>query len=928
MRKNLHAPPRAFIFSLFLLFTTLITNAQSGVVEGVLKDAQNQPLSFATITVFRAADTAVVNYKLSDPGGKFRITQLPLNVELRVLVSFTGYEPYRKNFMLTREASSLNLETIQLEVSDDLMEDVFVTAERPPVVMRKDTIEFNAASFKTLPTAMVEDLLKKLPGVELTEDGQFYVNGRKVNRILVDGREFFGNDVKTTSRNLPAYTIDKVQVHNDERDLLDDPNRPENEVGQVINLKLKKEYKKGMFGKLYAGGGTEDRYEAGGMVNVFRDTTQLSLIGYANNLSKSAFSMADMMNAGGFSRSGMSSIMVNSSGGFALNGASFGGLGSGIETVSGGGFNLNHNINKKIDLSAQYFYAGSKDIYNTTTVREQYINDTILITSSLLNRLTRTNSHSVSLRASWKIDSTSFLEFAPRANFSDGRITRPESSLTNQNFLGKLNESALDGKNIQNTFTYSHYGFYNKKFKKNYTFNWSNSININDNYTELIDQLVNTYFPDDTLYQNRKRENDIVSKNMSNTLSLNKVISKKLNYNIRLTSDINEGRSGITTYDALFEEDLYNIHVPELSNDYTRTDFRNELNARLGYNLKKFTFMPSVALALYNMDNNFRSLGHRQKNQFEYVLPSLNIRYGNYGNISFGRNVTLPGIDRMQPVANANNPMNIIIGDPNLQPVMSTSLYLNMYNYTNPKFSYTAYISGRWEDNAIVSDRTIDEVGNQVTRWVQTSGNKNFYANGNVNKTFTMSTQNKFTIGTGVGYNLTENVSFLNGQKIQSNVSSMQFSPKATMIVGNVLDFSLIYTHAFNENRFKNQVLNDFSYSTKNITNDVIVRAGKHFVFNSKYTMSYRQLTGPDMPRYVHLWNLSATYQFMESQRSQITLSVFDVLNENTAIRRTVSQNYILDVNTTVLQQYFLLTFSYNIKDFKSKSDKDMFRFW
>ncbi|WP_126973633.1 outer membrane beta-barrel protein [Gynurincola endophyticus] len=928
MRKSLHAVMRAIYLFIFLIAGSLVSNAQNGVVEGSIKDAQKQALAFATVTIFKASDTSIVNYKLTDPAGKFRITQLPLNIELRILVSYTGFDSYRKTFTLSKESTALNLGELVLTPAADLLEDVVVTAERPPVVMRKDTIEFNAESFKTLPTAMVEDLLRKLPGVVMTEDGQFMVNGRKVNRILVDGREFFGNDLKATTKNLPAYTIDKVQVHNDERDLFDDPNRPPSEVGQVINLRLKKEYKKGMFGKLYAGAGTSDRHEIGGIVNLFRDTTQISFLGFSNNLSKGAFSMGELTGAGGFNRSGFNSIAITSSGGVALNGISFGGLGMGIETSKGAGININHTIGKHLDLNAQYFYTGSKDEFASTSVREQFVKDTVLTTSTRIDRVTRRNSHMASLRAFWKIDSLTRLEFTPKINATNGNNIRPEFSLTNQNFEGKLNESTIDGRDKQYSLAYNHYLNFNKKMKKGFSLNISNYTDMDSRNDVYINKLINSYIAVDTLYQNRKQDQDIAVRSVQNYITLAKVINKSIDVSFRHKLEWKENRSGIYVYDALFSEDLYNVYLPDLSNDYTREDFGQEFNGRLNYKLKKFTFSPGISYVDLNYTNNFTSLGYKQKNNFGMFLPSVNIRYGNHLSMGLSQYMNVPTVDKMQPVVNANNPMNIIIGDPNLRPGKTTSASMNLNVYTNPKFTYSAYVSAQFLDDAIVSNRSIDALGNQTTRWIQLDGNKNFFGNFSANKIFTVSTKNKFTVGMSGGANHSENRSILNSEIITSLISGVNFAPRVMITLGNLLDFSVAYNHNINYNRFENQVLSNFTYVNKNIFNELTFRPGKHFVFNSKYTMHYRQLTGPDMPKYVHLWNIAATYQFMESQRAQITLSVFDALKSNRAISRTIQQNYILDVNTTVLQQYFLLTFSYNIKDFKSKSQNSMFGFW
>ena len=257
-----------------LLVSTMFlcsTAQNSGTIKGILKDSSGkQVLSLATVTVFIAKDTSIVTYRLSDPTGSFKIPGIPLNTNCRVLVSFSGYKTYRKDFLLSKESPQLDMGTINLNHESKDLEEVIVYAERPPVSVRKDTIEFNASAFKTLPSAhFLEDLLKKLPGLDIDADGNIMVKGKKVNKLLVDGKEFFGGDPQIATKNLPANIVDKVQVMNDKEEIDRNPDIPESEIGQVVNIKLKKAIKQGWFGKAYAGGGTDNKHEVGAILNAF-----------------------------------------------------------------------------------------------------------------------------------------------------------------------------------------------------------------------------------------------------------------------------------------------------------------------------------------------------------------------------------------------------------------------------------------------------------------------------------------------------------------------------------------------------------------------------------------------------------------------------------------------------------------------------------
>ncbi len=269
---------KTILFAAAILFFCIASWSQ-GILKGKITDsATAKPLGFATVTVFKAADTAIITYRLSTPDGDFRVPGIPFDVNCRVVISYSGYSIFRKEFVITASQATLDIGMVPLPTDAKTLDEILVYAERPPVIMKKDTIEFNASAFKTLPNALVEDLLKKLPGVMVDKEGNIVVNGKPVNRILVDGKTFFGDDPKMATRNLPANVIDKVQVTDDKEELMRNGDDNLNNVGKVINITLKKGVKKGWFGKLYAGGGTGELYEAGGIANVYRDTLQVSVL--------------------------------------------------------------------------------------------------------------------------------------------------------------------------------------------------------------------------------------------------------------------------------------------------------------------------------------------------------------------------------------------------------------------------------------------------------------------------------------------------------------------------------------------------------------------------------------------------------------------------------------------------------------------------
>ncbi|MCW2950707.1 MAG: hypothetical protein JWN41_1720, partial [Thermoleophilia bacterium] len=542
---------RKLVLLALCTFWLTVLFAQGSIKGKILDSASKKPLSFATVTIFKASDTALITYRISTPEGDFKVSGIPLNSASRMVISYSGYDVYRKVFTLTSN-ETLDMGTIVMAPNNGTLDEVFVIAERPPVSIRKDTIEFNAASFKTLPTALVEDMLKKLPGVEIDADGNIRANGKRVNRILVDGKEFFGNDPKMATRNLPANVIDKIQLteDKDEREL--NPDKSTGDIGQVINLKLKKAIKKGWFGKAYAGAGTDDRYETGAILNLFRDTMQVSLIGFSNNLNRAGFGVNDISALGGFGRTGINMMMMNSNGGININGVSFGGMGEGISTSTGGGFNMNHVLKNGFTLNSQYFYGQSHNDIRELNNRHQTLHDTILDTRSLRNEEVNAYNHRIGFGLKGKIDSLSRMEFKPTLTFANRDSNKETNYRNTNNFNGPLSDSRngqdLRGKDIG----YDHsLTFFKNFYKKGRTLNLFNTLNCGNSATDQWNDITSTFYTTGTLVVtkiNQLRDRD--QKNFTTNLNanFNEPLTKALNLRVGYSATYYKNEDDIATF--------------------------------------------------------------------------------------------------------------------------------------------------------------------------------------------------------------------------------------------------------------------------------------------------------------------------------------------------------------------------------------------
>ncbi|MBX3257487.1 MAG: outer membrane beta-barrel protein [Chitinophagaceae bacterium] len=908
-----------------LLFAVLFFSyswAQKGSVTGKLTDTTGkQPLAFATVAIFHAKDTVLVSYRLSDPAGAFKVPGIPVDDSFRVIITHAGSAPYRRTFMLTPGKTELDLGVLKLEPDARMMEEVLVVAERPPVLVRRDTIEFNAEAFKTLPSALVEDLLRKLPGVEVDETGNITVNGRKVNRLYVDGKEFFGSDPKMATRNLPANIIDKIQVTDDKDQLAQNPDIAPGQVGQVINLKLKKAIKKGWFGKAYAGAGTDERYEAGAIANLFRDTLQVSLLGYTNNLNRPGFGFSDINSIGGFNRSGINSMMVMSDGGFALNGVSFGGTGQGIQRSGGGGININNQFGKKLTVNLQYFYGEINSNVQQLTNRKQFFGDTTMITSNRSMDDNTNYTHRIAGVVKWTIDSLSTLELRPSLGFVKLQGQNDMNYHTSDNYNPTLNESRNRQRTRNNSTEFGQQLFYRKNFrKKGRNLSVFGDFRLSGNDNNLYNDVENSFMENQqpvTTYLNQLRARALHNEAVSVHINYTEPVSKKLSLQFSERFEQFSNRDNIHTYTTGNNEE-YDVPDESLSNGFKRAGVRNNVRGALVFTHKKLSVTPGINYQLLHINNSFEKNMPVQQ-RFNYILPSLNIRYDQF-QVNYSVNAAEPNVNDLQPVEDNTNPIFIQMGNPFLKPSINHAVNLNFYKY-NMKTStnYNAYLYGSISKDAIIRSRTIDAKGVQVSTPVNANGIWFLQASMNISKQLKFSNAWKFTYGGRIWANYRKGLIILNEKRSVTDNISLNPGLNISFNWQDKFEWRQNYGLGWNKAYYRNNGFPGLNVLTHNSGSEIIVRMPKHWVWESSVNYLYNPQVSPGIQKSALRWNAAVNFLFLKEDKGQLKLSVYDLLNQNITVYRQVSENYINDVETNILRRYIMLTFTYNIRNLGGK---------
>ncbi|WP_113651164.1 outer membrane beta-barrel protein [Pedobacter namyangjuensis] len=925
---------KKILLALALMLIGNLLFAQKGTVTGTLVDSANRKttLNYATISVFKGTDTVLTTYKLSDDKGVFKIVNLELGVKYRLVINAWMYNIFRKEIIITGTEPNLNVGVLALAEKRNDLNEVVIMSERPPVVVRKDTIEFNAESFKTLPSAVVEDLLKKLPGVAIDANGGIMVNGKSVSKILVDGKEFFGGDQQIATKNLPANIIDKVQLSDDPEAKRRDPDIVAGNIPQIINLKLKKAIKSGAFGKFYAGGGPKELFEAGGIMNFFRDTTQVSVLGYGNNVNKPGFSIGDVMRIGGFQRSGVNSTSINSDGGFSLNGISFGGsMNGGVQKSAGGGANFNTLTKKGVKINGKYFLGYSDNFNNTQTDIDQTLGDRRLFINSQSLQNSINYSHNFGGRIEAKLDSLTTLTIEP--NISIG-IADSDGTLVTSTFNNNL-QLESDGNNISRskgrTNDYNLSTNLWKDFKKkgrslNLTLNVSQRDNLTDNYN--INES-NFYLPaNPAVLLDQLRDNNISNFNINLNGNYSEPLSKVLTLSIASSANYIDNENALVTFFRNPNNQDYDIAVPNLSETVIQSGYKtnNRLSLRWAVT-KNLNIQPGFVFNTIDLKNEFAN-NQNFDQHFNFFAPQLTIRYKSL-NFSYSPSFREADVRYLQPIANNTNQFYIQNGNPNLRPSKTHQVNMNLYKYDTQKtLSYNLYLGGSVQNDGVIMSRIIGDGGVQTVTPINRDGIWQFHSNGNISKDF-KTTKRQFTITAGYWGNY--NKSYVMVNNIMSESKIINGGPRlgGRINLNDKLEFGETYSFGFNKSFYTDNFFRNLNYYNHGSDTELIVRIPKKVVWETNYRLQYNTQTLNGQNNTISFWNAAVTTLFMKNDRLQLKLSVNDILNTNNRRYVYITENTARDMRINNLGRHGLLTLTYNIQNFGGKvGGKDtMFRF-
>src|SRR5687767_7096817 len=903
-----------------------VSAQKTGNVKGIVFDTiARQPVAAATITVLQRSDSSLVTFTMTNSRGEFSLINVPFG-DYRLLVTHVNYHNVNKFFTINDGKKSIDLANIEVSDKNKVLEEVVVMAEAPPVTLIGDTVQYNAGSFKTKPNSVVEDLLKKMPGIQVEKDGTVKAQGQEVKKILVDGKEFFGNDPKIATKNLPADAVDKVQVYDRQSDMAQLTGFDDGQSEKTINLKLKKDKKKGVFGKVNAGGGTEGRYQGRFNVNSFKGARQMSVIGMGNNTNAEGFSFMDILSfSGGMNQLGGSggNVNINMSSTDALAGAMGGGNNNSITTTWAGGANYNNIIGTKMEIQSNYFYNRYNPVTDQKLARQYVLPDSTYFYNQNSRTNNLSNSHRFNLTYDYLIDSMHSIKFTPTLSLQDrknssisGYETLSEQLLrSNRGFSN--NFAASEGYNFSGTL------LFRKKFSKKgrtLSVNVGTTLNESDGTGDL--QSLNEFYNRsgalvkiDSINQQSISESEVRGYNTRAVYT--EPIFKRALLEFSVSKNESRSVSDKITYDYNRNSGKYDMMNVLLTNNYQNVYSTNTAGTRLRIQKKKYNYSLGVTWQNAELKGTITS-GIKDSvitKSFYNILPNARFQY----NFTRFKNLQLdyraltnqPSVSQLQPLPDISNPLNIKLGNPNLKQEYTHRLTVN-YTGMNPfrNKSFFWFSSYSLTNNRIVNFDVIDSFGRKTTLPVNVDG---VY---NLNNDISVGWPLRFMKGTlnfntGVGYS--KSIQFIN--TLRNNIYNISIEPgvEISKSFKDKFDLTLSGGITYNKAKYSLQSSLNNDYLTQDYGIDAGWQLPKNFYLSTdfRYMISSQRSAGFNAK--VPLWNASFSKLFLKYNRGEIKLSAYDLLNENEAIVRNTNSNYIEDQNNRVLKRFFLLSFTYSL---------------
>lgn len=934
---------------LFILpFTFVQAQSNNVTIKGTVVDTAGTALGFSSVLLLMPADSALVTYVLANDKGEFTFKNVARKPYL-LKATFVSYLPYQELIEPT-DADVFTVENVALRPLIRELYEVVIKTAKAPISIKGDTVEYDATKFKVPPGSTVEDLLRKLPGVEVLQDGTVQAQGEEVRQVTVDGKRFFGGDPKMATKNLGADAVKKVQIYNGKSEQAKLTGIDDGKREKSMNLELKEDAKRGGFGKVTAGIGTNDRAMLSGNYNKFDAKNQFSVVGFGNNVNQTGMSFDDYQDFRGsnafrwnddadFGFSGGGGMRIVTFGDDDSESFSIpigGRAGDGFSNNAAGGINYNYN-HEKTELSSSYFYNQTRQTLDAVQIRENFLNNNqSFINNNNSNQLNFSGNHRASLRLSKELDSLNTFTL-----IGNGRLSNRDINLnSSQEFIRQnevTNRTTIDNSSDRLSYAFAGTGIYRLKFKKKKKRNIavSGTYNLSKSDDEARQNSINEF-----LQALNTNESLIKINQLNNTASQTSAVKSSLLfiepvgkkfywesfYNLNLRDD----EVDRSVFDKL---DAGNVRNNTLSRYYTNRILYNRLGTGIRYSYKGLNFSAGLAAQRFDITGDVAvtkesSIISTTNRSFQSIVPNVDASYSmknnRYLRMDYSVGVNAPRVNDLQPIIDNSNPLFITQGNPELLPetAHNISVSFNQFDPANFTNSFLS-LNYSYNINQIVYNQTVDpQTLITSTQPINISGGQNIGGYGSFGFPIV---KTKLTFNVNGNVNFGKYLSFVNDVLNTTQTDRYNIGTRVSLTPIDWFTFYLrtswgVGNTKYSINTTQNQQILNSSYS-----GEMNMQLPKSFFFstNLNYQIYKNERFGFDQN--LPILGAAIWKQFGEKKRAEVRFSAYDILNKNQGISQNASQNFISTRQVETLAQYFMLSFTYNMRGVEGNIRKRYF---
>ncbi|MCU0335379.1 MAG: outer membrane beta-barrel protein [Chitinophagaceae bacterium] len=918
------------LLALLLVLPSTVVLSQAPVYSGHVADtSEKKSLAKAVVSLLRAKDSVLIKFTRTDQEGRFQL-QAPNNSRYLLLITYPGYAEYAD---FVEGNANQDLGTLNMLTRAVLLQNVIVRGSA--VRMKGDTMAFVADSFKVREGATVEDLLKRLPGLSVNAKGEITAQGRRVEKVLVDGDEFFGDDPTLATRNLQANAVKEVQVFERKSDQATFTGVDDGQGQQTINLKLKDEFKRGYFGKVKLAGGLPNRWENQAMINAFKDKRKLSVYGIAANTNNNALGWSEESQFGG-NMNQQTTVGDDGSVMMYSQGDEFGGTGGfygeGLPTAfqAGTSYSNKWNENRSNALGA-YRFQKLRTEAATSNITQFILPDTQFFNNQRGENTASRWRHRATGRSEIFIDSSQSLVFTANGSYGGQDL---ENRFFSEALTGSgqpVNRSNRTTTSSGNRANFDASALWRQKFKKKgRTLSINLSTRFNENESDGFLLTYNEFFkggaPLKSDTTDQKKTNADRANSYGTRIAYSEPIGKLSIVEASVGYDYSSSRQERLTFDK--KDGKYDVLNNQFSNDFKFKTNTQRTGLGYRYNGKKLTFGlgSDIAFTQWKQDDLFRDTTRN----FEFVnlFPRANMSYklGQYSRLRFeyNGNTQAPTANQLQPVADNTDPLNIFVGNPALQQAFNHRIELN-YNFWKV-LDNSGFWMGMWFSptaNAFSTRDNVDTLGRKIFQTVNVDGNYNLSSY--MGYHFRIKKLD-LEVDLNANPSFNRNTNFVNGVENRTNNTNLDFGYRISKAVEK--KFYLDINQQFGYNRSTSSIRPDVrtTFWTGSVGMNATVEAIKNLNLNTSFDYNWRQRTEVfTNNNNAFIWNASAEYKVSKKKDLRLGIRVNDILNQNIGFRRNINTNFVSEQTYNVIRRFWMLTFQWNFNKGPQKVDSDEF---